>query len=422
MKNHTMIGSKFFSRTFFALTLVGLLAVHGKSQTITSQTSEKSETVNGNQSKNFTFSVEPTPTKDILQSAAMCGGVLCLKEKINSLWLPIPWRIARLFQYEYKLSETPGTVQIGADFKENPQDYLHQHTLTLKFAELFPDRLTMFKRGSDYLKKNPEAAGTDGDRALAKAICDDDPLITCMTKGGNWFKRGWMGTTISVPLSQRSLVQQAILVEPEFSKKYQFGIGFTFDPAKIFPSVSSYRAMLDEVQRIDKGIALIGAKDLREGKKPWKQRWSVIFPKVDFKMLTQFDFVKLGGELVEAPFPERAINTWTFTWDLTRLIPDTKNRIDEDAIYETLEVLKGFGKEDSWKKRCRVQIAGEVNPRDLKDIHPGFSAESCQELAQIMQAQTYQLSCVLDPSPRQDGPAISPALPPVLPATNSCKW
>ena len=162
MKNHTMIGSKFFSRTFFALTLVGLLAVHGKSQTITSQTSEKSETVNGNQSKNFTFSVEPTPTKDTVQRGAMCGGVLCLKEKINSLWLPIPWRIARLFQYEYKLSETPGTVQIGADFKETPQDYLHQHTLTLKFAELFPDRLTMFKRGSDYLKKNPGAAADGG--------------------------------------------------------------------------------------------------------------------------------------------------------------------------------------------------------------------------------------------------------------------
>lgn len=42
---------------------------------------------------------------------------------------------------------------------------------------------------------------------------------------------------------------------------------------------------------------------------------------VEFKILTQFDFIKYKGSLIEAPFRERALNTWTFTWDLTRLIP-----------------------------------------------------------------------------------------------------
>jgi len=483
MKNHMIFRSKFLSRAFFAISLIGLLTTHGNSQTTTSltlrlrvvdkqgsvipgatvalnrqgtdvemtgvttedgsvtfanlepgtnkvtvnvtgfATLEKSVTVDANEDNDFTLAIAPTLPKAV-QLGYPCGGAVpCLKDKINSLWLPISWRIARLLQYDYKLNEQPGTVLVGTEFIKNPQDNFHQHTITWKFAELFPDRLSMFKRGSDYLKKNPEAAGPAGDRELARLICDDVPLITCMTKGGNWFKRALLGTTISATLAQRSLVQQQILIEPTFRKKNQFAGGFTFDPAKLFPSVSNWRGMLDEVQRIDKALALIGARDVREGKRPWEHRWSVIFPKVDFKILTQFDFVKSGGVLVEAPFPERALNTWTFSWDLTRLIPDTKNRIDEDAIYETLDVLKGtLGKSDGWKKRCVVRIAGELTPRIIKDLHPGFSADSCQELAQIMLAQTYQLSCIKEGSPNDDGNAVAPSVAPARTGNNYCKW
>jgi hypothetical protein len=413
------ISSKFFSRALLTLALIGLLTAHGNSQTSTPQAPEKSAPVSRNEHNDFTFTTAPTPPRPGCPGSAT---VPCLDDKINSLWLPIPLRFARLFQYEYKLTETPGTVQVGTEFIPNPQDNLHQHTITWKFAELFPDRLTVFKRGSDYLKKNPEAAGTEGDRELARVICDDDPLITCMTKGGNWFKRAWMGTTISASLAQRSLVQQQILVEPTFAKKYQFTYGFTFDPAKIFPSVSSYRAMLDEVSRVDKGMALIGARDILKKEKPWQHRWSVIFPKVDFKILTQFDFVKLGGVLVEAPFPERTLNTWTFTWDLTRLIPDTRNRIDEDAIDETLAIIKNsLGTEDkSWKKRCVIEIGGET--RKIKDFHPAFSANSCRELAEILNAVKYQLSCVKADTPDDNGDMIPRKEAPALPPLNLCKW
>ena len=490
MKNDMTIGTNFLTRALLAVLLVGLLTTHGNSQTTTAPTLrlsvvdtqgilvpgatvvlntqgseleairvttddgtvtfenlepgtskvtvkatgfvtlEKSITVKENQSNNFTLSITPTPIKDALQGSAMCGGVPCLKDKIESLRLEIPWRIARGFQYEYKRNEQPGTVQVSSEgvteFKPNPQDNLHQHTLTFKFAELFPERLSLFKRGSDYLKKNPGAAGEAADGGLAELLCDDDPLITCITKGGNWFKRALMGTTISASLSQRSLVQQQILVEPTFSKKNQFSGGFVFDPAKIFPSVSNWRGTFDEIQRIDKAVALVGAKDVDVLKlRPWKQWWSFIFPKVEFKILTQFDFVKIGSILVEAPFPERALNTWTFTWDLTRLIPDTKNRIDEDAIYETLDVLKStLGTEDkSWKKLCVIQIGGEGKARELKDLHPVFSAKTCQELAdKVLNAQTYQLSCAHTDGARQDGAAISPKLPPELPTPNLCNW
>lgn len=397
-------------------------------------TLQKSVTITEEHINHVTLSIAPRPLMSVDKHAAvepnpppaLCNGVPCVKEKLNSLWLPIPQRIARLFQYEYKLTETPGTVQVGSEFIQNPQDELHQHTISLKFAELFPDRLTMFKRGSDYLKKNPTATA-HGVRDLAEAVCDDDALITCMTKGGNWFKRAWMGTTISLSLSQRSLVQQQILIDPTFAKKYQFTGGFVFDPAKIFPSVSSWRAMFDEVARIDKAIALMGAQDVdKDGARPWNHRWSVIFPKVEFKILTQFDFVKVSGVLVEAPFPERALNTWTFTWDLSRLIPDTRNRVDEKAIFETFAMIKEtMGKPDEWKKNCVIQKAGEAYERRLKDIHPAFNPESCQETGQVMNALTYKLSCALAGSPNDDGPAVpvgTPPYPAMKPPNNLCKW
>jgi hypothetical protein len=397
-------------------------------------TLEKSVTIAEKQINRVTLSVAPRTITSVAKRSvsepnpppALCAGQTCVKDEINSLWLPIPLRIARLFQYEYKLTETPGTVQVGSEFIQNPQDELHQHTINLKVAELFPDRLTMFKRGSEYLKRYPLAA-VHGDKDLAEAVCDDNPLITCMTKGGNWFKRAWMGTTVSLSLSQRSLVQQQILVAPKFSTKYQFAGGFVFDPAKIFPSVSSWRAMFDEVARIDKALALIGAHDVDEKRaKPWNRPWSVIFPKVEFKILTQFDFVKVSGVLVEAPFPERALNTWTFTWDLSRLIPDTRNRVDEEAIYEAIGMIKEtLGKPDGWKKNCVIRKAGEANDRTLKDIHPAFSAESCQETAQIMKAQTYKLSCVLAGSPNDDGAAVpvgTAPTPAIKPPNNLCNW
>ena len=398
-------------------------------------TLEKSVTISEKQSNEVTLSIAPRPilsakkgaAVEPTQDAGVCGGVVpCLNDQINSLWLPMPLRILRLFQYEYKLIEQPGTVQVSsggvADFVQNPQDELHQHTINLKFAELFPDRLTMFKRGSDYLKRNPTAAGIKGDKELARVICDQNPLVTCMTKGGNWFKRAWMGTTVTLSLSQRSLVQQQILIEPTFGKKYQFTGGFVFDPARMFPNASTWRAMFEEVQKFDKAVALIGAQDVDNGARPWDRRWTVILPKVEFKILTQFDFIKLGGTLVEAPFPERALNTWTFTWDLSRLIPDTKNRVDEEAIYESMAMIKEtLGKPDPWKKRCVIQMAGEPEPRTIKDIHVAFSAESCQKLAQIMQAQTYQLACELGAS-KDNGRAVSPAEEPEKTANNHCRW
>lgn len=361
---------------------------------------------------------------------------LCISEKVKSLRLGLEGRFARGFQYEYKLNEQPGTVLVNSGtgagaitaFLRNPQNYLQQHTLTFKFGELFPDRMSLFKRGSDYLKKYPLAA----DKQPSEILCGDNPLITCLAEGGSWWQRALMATSVIVNFSQRALVQQGIIATPtRFGKDYQVNGGFVFDPAKLFPTATSWKGAFDEVQKVDKALALLGASDVRLGRRPWEQSLlAAIVPKVEYKVISQFDYLKYNGALIEAPFPERALNTFTFTWDLTRAIPDTKSRIDADAIYASLNELKnGFGPEEetAWQKRCTLSFDKGAKDREVKDLHPAFEAESCQQLAQVMNAKQYRLSCFKEgkngkADEREDGDLVDTRARPDAPSPNSCKW
>jgi Carboxypeptidase regulatory-like domain len=409
-------------------------------------TLEQSVTVSVNQSNDFILSIEPTPfktatvsadgraaiergeaPKDSAQDDIKCGGnIECITDKVRSLRLGVTGRFARGLQYQYQLNEQPGSLLVGsgAVILKNPEHYLQQHTLTFKFGELFPDRLYIFKRGSDYLKKYPQAA----DAQLPELLCGDKPLITCLTKGGSWWQRALMGGSISVSLSERAAVQQGFIVtSPKFGKHYQVNGGFVFDPAKLFPTVVNWKSTFDDIQKIDNALALLGASDAIEGR-PWKQPWTAaLLPKVEFKILSQFDFVKYNGILIAAPFPERALKTWSFTWDLTRVIPDTKSRIDADTLVEALRDLKsnlGRKKEPTPQKQCILHF-----PKDdrVVDVQPIFSAESCQKLAKLLEPEKYELSCELKGGPEgrdvhDNGPKRAPSDSPVKPSGNLCRW
>jgi hypothetical protein len=244
-------------------------------------TLKQSMTVNENQSNDFTLSIGPP--------------ILAKLDSLRPGWAS---RFARAFQYQYEWVEQPGTVL--ADFLvetetktfpiRNPQDHLQRHSLTLKLGELIPDRLALFKRGSDYLKKHPEAA--DGNTELSKILCGNKPLITCLTRGGSWWQRAAMGTSITASVGQRpEVIDNIIISSAPFDKKYQFTGGFVFDPAKLFPSASNWKSTLDDVQKIDNSLALIEAVSDAK-RKPWKQLWAAFIPKVEFKMIAEFDFMK----------------------------------------------------------------------------------------------------------------------------------
>jgi len=442
----------FLNRTLLALLLVGLLTSQGKGQANTSLTRPVSvvdtqggvvpgaavilNTRDTDQETTGITKVGGTERDRVPKGAApdqgKCDGRVCpISKEVKSLPPSLPGRFARGFQYDYKLLEQPGTVLVSSGagagaitaFLRNPEHYLQQHTVTFKFAELFPDRLSIFTRGSDYLKKHPEAA----DKQLSEILCGKKPLITCLTQGGSWWQRALMGTSVNMSLSERAAVQQGVIViSPVFGKHYQVNGGFTFDPAKLFPTATNWKSTFDDIQKIDKTIALLGAGDVISDRQPWKQPWAVLIPKVEFKILSQFDFLKFQGALIAAPFPERALNTWTFTWDLTRAIPDMKRRTDADAIGEAWRDLKdNLGREKpTSQKRCILIFDQEV--REVKDLHPASRAESCQQLARILKAKKYRLSCVLQDKSgdkeRQDGPERDPSELPAKPQWNSCRW
>jgi hypothetical protein len=182
-----------------------------------------------------------------------------------------------------------------------------------------------------------------------------------------------------------------IVTSPQFGKHYQVNGGFTFDPAKLFPTATNWKSTFDEVQRTDnktgKAVAFLGASDVASGEHPWNHKFATVFiPKVEFKILSQFDFVKYGGVLIQAPFPERSLNTWTFSWDLTRVIPDTKAHLDADAIQEALKELKNsLGRPEPPPKQCVVSSSSEERK---VDVPPDFSAASCEKLKALLNAKT----------------------------------
>jgi hypothetical protein len=269
---------------------------------------------------------------------------------------------------------------------------------------------------------------------LSNIFCKDKPLITCLAKGGSWWQRTLMGTSVNVNFSERTLVQQQVIASPVvFGQKYQVNAGFVFDPAKLFISVGSWKGAFDEVQKIDKGLALLGASDVnkKSRRKPWRQPWAALVPKVELKVLSQFDYIKHQGLLIEAPFPERALNNWTFTWDLTHAIPDTKSRIDADAVDEALNELKhNLGKEQqTWEKQCHIFFGEEKEASNkIKGVHPIlFSANSCQGVAKAMEAKYYRLYCAFKDKegekvePVNDSKKGSSEVPGKIPE-NKCGW
>jgi len=381
-------------------------------------TLEQSLTVGVNRRNDLTLAIEPLPVgtpiisdeertaRERGEAPAVgpyqndnCGSDITCKVKL--LRLGLTGRFARGFQYEYKLIEQPGTVLIssGKDaglvtaFVRNPENVLQAHTISFKFAELFPDRLSLFKRGSDYLNKYPSQYSANGYSELSEVLCKKRPLVTCLTKGGSWWQRFLMGTSINISFSERAAILQGFFVtDPRFGKKYQVNGGFSFDPAKLFPNASNWRSTFEDLQKIDKAVALLGVSDAYPHGTPWKVSFlAALLPKVEFKILSQFDFVKDNGVLVEAPFPEHALNTWTFTWDLTRIIPDTKNRIDADAIRDGLNNL---GKEPTLPKiTCTLHFSSGGDRKF--EVKPGFTEAMCIKLKNELHAISHDYAVKL---------------------------
>ncbi len=181
-----------------------------------------------------------------------------------------------------------------------------------------------------------------------------------------------------------------------------------FDPTPLFITATNYKDSLNNLADINVAVPkeedcfvrdtrpdhehcrrkLSSAKitgNVSQKREHWDAVLQVAIPKFQFKRITQFDFVKNGGILIPAPFPEAALNNYTFTWDLRRVIAPTKTRLDaEDTIGAYKPKAQG-------SKFCIPILAAHENYISVAD---SFKIKDCRDLTDSIHAPTYRLGCL----------------------------
>lgn len=352
--------------------------------------------------------VAPTPTPNELQPWALKRGA----------------RIARAFQYQFALQEQPGTatVQSGSTvtFIPNPEHYLIKHSLTFQLSELF---LTPSDFGSA-LKSFYDNKAV-GKTLVLSGLCGRKEGLECVATSGAWWQRALSGVKGTFSLSERTRVVSGIVVpEGAFPQDYDKAGEIDFDPTPIFILGSNWKNAAASLAGINwknpaarlhdncfpdskSGESESGSKNLspplesiedciREyggSKKGGIAFLAAAVPTFKFVRQTQFDFLKNGGALIPAPFPEAALNSYTFTWDLRRMIAPTKERVAVTDARKTNDSLKTAATDPSTPgtKLCVTISNGQ---RSYMPISDSFPESSCERFAQGMSGGHFVFACV----------------------------
>jgi hypothetical protein len=292
-------------------------------------------------------------------------------------------------------------------------------------------------------------------------LCGTKPAITCLATGVSAWKRVLSGITITGSLSERSAVQQMIVVpQPPFLNHYGLTGQVDFDPTQLFISGSNWKNAISTVQSMlidpgqpyadcfqyvaDNATPSLPVKPLLppnryancvskfaaprvvvpSNRMRWDDILKVFIPKFQFKRASQFDFIKNGAILAPSPFPRVALNSYTITWDLRRVIASTSSRID--AYDSITERYKGpaSGASGTPQQDAKLCITSSGASRSYISVPLPFSAESCYRFAGTVSADQYGLACVSS----NDiilGVWTRTAVAPddsVKPNPNSCRW
>jgi hypothetical protein len=315
------------------------------------------------------------------------------------------------------------------------------------------------------------------------SLCPKSSPLQCIADSGGWWKRALAGVTATFSLSERQRVVGGIVVpEGPFPADYDKTGQVTFDPARLFINGSNWsgalsalagmrvkvreplkhplfnkhekKAYLNNSRRGDlysecftysgtdsvtqvtgkaasKTDPLFGSTQKSQvpdcisafgGSKGGRLGFlAAAIPKFTFKRASQFDFVKDAGILIPAPFGERGVNSYTFNWDLTRLIAPSSTRLAVmDAMTQPSKVAAAEAKDKSQGSKLCVTIShGQAS---YLAVSSSFTETACREFASNLDsAGQYRIGCVLN-----NGVSLSPpvevkarsAPPPV----NSCNW
>jgi hypothetical protein len=353
-----------------------------------------------------------------------------------------PWapeykaRVARAFQYQLGLQEQPGTatIQNGStvQFIPNPERYLIRHSLTFQFSELFLTPSDFGGALRDFYVHNSSVADK---RLNLSSLCGKRKqwALECVATSGAWWQRALSGLTMTFSLSERTRVVSGIVVpDRPFPQDYDKAGQIDFDPSQIFITGADWKNAATSLKDMKltnnhppqecspDGESPDGSKGIQSGdrvavkcvNKYGGSKWGGVgflaaaVPKFKFARQTQFDFLKNGGALVPAPFPESALNSYTFTWDLKHLIAPTKERI------AVADFMKDYTPKPG-TKLCVTIINGHKSYLPISD---SFPAASCQRFAHSMEAETYEFRCVAKDGETFVGDESH------KPTQGNCKW
>ncbi len=328
-------------------------------------------------------------------------------------WVPeYKERFARAFQYQLGLQEQPGTATIqngsAVQFIPNPEHYLVKHSLTFQFSELFPT-------SSDFAGALKAVSYANSDKVLnLRNLCGGVTALACVASSGPWWQRAISGVKIVFSLSERTRVVSSIVVPAgPFPSDYDKAGEIDFDPTQIFNLGSNWKdaaTALAEVkhQRGDGNDCFTGEpkkdywpvhpevcvkryggfKGGSRGREIFVGFLAVAVPKFTYLRQTQFDFLKNGGVLTPSPFPEPALNSYTFTWDLKRRIAPAKERA---AVAEAMKTYNAGPKTQNGTKLCVTISKGQKSYMPITD---SFPEKSCKRFAEKMSEGQFELACV----------------------------
>jgi hypothetical protein len=293
-------------------------------------------------------------------------------------------RLLRSIQYQYELQEQPSYIlaSVGGSSQvlPNPERWLQQHSLILQLSEWFPRTTNMpaLVQGA-YNDLPPSVQKAKSPIVLGKELCrsSNNSPLQCLAGGGNFAQRLFSGASVTFSVSQRDEVQQGVVVTNLTpSQAWAWGGEVDFNPASLFISASNWKAaettlskghfaLLGSAKAIKK-LADLERECFDEG--PWKVNPGIsgdtdirkailklrndcinefanprlvpslkqgngtrlaaaLIPTFQLKVLSQFDYLKQGGILVQNPQLQRSLKNLTFTWDLRRIVPATSDRV-----------------------------------------------------------------------------------------------
>jgi hypothetical protein len=337
----------------------------------------------------------------------------------------VPARILRAWQYQLQLLEQPAfivaTTGTTTTTIPNPQKWLPQHAVIFQFSELFP-RVTNFPAMVQAAYSvthhgTPPSAGILDDSLCPK----NHSTLECLASGGNVWGRLLSGAKLTFSVAQRDQVQQQVLLTnlPP-SQGWGWNGQVDFDPSSLFITSANWKSAVSILSKggthtdgpcffKNQNPSLEALADCEnQFARPMLTSWTknrgltnlaaFAIPNFQLKYLSQFDFIKQGGLLIENPNLQRSLKSLTFTWDFRRLIAGPTDRVTIGTLYDQSVTPKDPKQDTSGgANTSQLCVLSSGRFRSYVAVAPGSSMDSCRAVAVALgSVDRYAAACATD--------------------------